>query len=104
MGKSPVSPSNEANSHKKSDTASPIQSSSQTQTIVSPRGSLPMSEPTPETTPQQVILSPEQQASQEKFFKKIFGFATDIYVGMGLVETDDEEEEKVRKTKTDKRI
>ena len=53
-----------------------------------------MSEPTPETTPQQVILSPEQQAPQEKFFKKIFGFATDIYVEMGLVETDDEEGKK----------
>ena len=42
--------------------------------------------------PAKIVLSPEQAESQERFFKKIFGFASDVYIALGLVETDDEEE------------
>ncbi len=61
----------------------------------SPYGTLPAAEPQADPTqPQQPVLTPQQMEMQEKFFKKIFGFAGDIYISLGLVETDDEEEQK----------
>ena len=51
----------------------------------SPGGALPESQ-----EPQQ--LTKVQLESQERFFKKCGNIVTDIYIGLGMVETDDEEE------------
>jgi len=59
----------------------------------SPHGTMPSDTSQEPTTPQPVLTS-QQIESQKNFFKKIFSFAGDIYISMGLVQTDDEEEQK----------
>ena len=63
-----------------------------------PHGTLPSSANTTAITEpqqqQQQPLTKEQLEAQARFFKKIGGFVAEIYIGLGLVESDDKEEQK----------
>ena len=51
-------------------------------------------------TEQRKPLTEAQKKSQERFFVKCGEFASDIFIGLGLVESDDEEEKKeIKKVK-----
>ena len=81
-------PQNQALSPQQTQNLSALGNNNQTNTIQ--KGALPLVQNQTEEPVKQ--LSPQQIKSQEKFFKKIFGFAGDMMITMGFVETDDEEE------------
>ncbi len=61
-----------------------------------PHGTLPQTDSHPALEQEKKVepLTPQQIELQTKFFKKCGNIVADIYIGMGLVETDDEEEKK----------
>ena len=74
----------------------PVITSTSNTPLENPHGTLPQedSHPALEQEKEVVPLTPKQLEMQTKFFKKCGNIVADIYIGMGLVETDDEEEKK----------